>query len=83
MQALVTTLEKLVPARKINIFKEEALLMSSLPYYSLLLVMLLGYSAIWNHPWFLAALVYAILPLMDELFLKDYTNPTEEERKEL
>jgi hypothetical protein len=57
--------------------------MSCVPYYSLIFVMLLLYHLIWTQPWLLVALIYAFLPFLDQLFIHDFRNPNEQERKEL
>lgn len=65
MSRFVRYIEPLLPKQQLDIFGEDSLLMTSLPYYSLIAAMLLGYRLIWNHPWFLVLLIYAILPLLD------------------
>lgn len=70
-------LQKFIPERKIEIFDKKDILFSTIPYYSLATVTVLGYRILWDHPWLLVALLYGLLPLMDEIFLKDNVNPTE------
>jgi alkane 1-monooxygenase len=83
MVSVASQLIKLIPEHKVDIFEKDGLLMSSLPYYSFLLLLLGSYYFIFKQPWFLVALLYAIIPMLDRVFTKDYRNPNEAERKEL
>jgi len=80
---ILTAITNMLPEKRLNIFGSDGLLMTSLPYYTLLAILILSYETIFTEPWFLVALIYAIVPLVDEIFTRDYRNPTEEERKEL
>ena len=83
MSVIIKGLAKFIPEKGIDIFGKNQLLMTSLPYYCLIGILLMTYATIFIHPWFLIALIYSIIPLLDELFTRDYRNPTEEERKQL
>ena len=65
MARLLTLLSKLVPQRKLDVFGKDSLLSTSLPYYSFVVVMLLGYATFFTQPWFTVALIYSLLPLLD------------------
>lgn len=77
MSKVFNLLAQYIPKTKINIFGGDGLLLSTLPYYSLAAITILGYSILWSHPWLLVALLYAVLPFLDEIFIRDYVNPTE------
>ena len=83
MVNIIESIEKMMPEKKIDVFGKGGLLLTSLPYYSFVIILLLAQLTIWDNPWFLIALVYGFLPLLDEVFIKDYRNPNEEERKQL
>lgn len=82
MQA-IARLEQWLPRRKIYIFGKDSLMMSSLPYYTLAL---LTASALFTtfgdpqaskfKPFLFISIVYAIFPILDELFSLDERNPT-------
>lgn len=55
--------------------------MTSIPYYSFAGSLLLGCFLALDYPWFFIAFIYAIVPLLDEIFSHDYCNPDDEERK--
>lgn len=75
---LTEWVEQLLPNKKIDIFGKDGLLMNSTPYYLLSAIILLALSLLWNHAWALIVIVYAVLPLFDELFTQDLRNPTEQ-----
>jgi alkane 1-monooxygenase len=61
--------------------------MSSLPYYTMALLSTISLFSTWSSyskiAFVLIAVVYALFPILDELFSLDERNPTTEERKEL
>lgn len=57
--------------------------MTSKPYYILLIIIGLAYATIWTNAWLTLFIIYAILPLLDEVCTLDQVNPTEAQRKEL
>ena len=65
MSKVFKLLAQCIPQTKINIFGGNGLLLSTLPYYSLAAITVLGYSILWSHPWLLIALLYAVLPFLD------------------
>jgi hypothetical protein len=71
----------MLPEKRIHIFGSNDILMTSLPYYTLFLIIFLCRNAIFSEPWFLVALIYAIVPLLDEVFARDYRNPSDQERR--
>jgi hypothetical protein len=73
--------ESLLPAKKIDIFGRGGWMKTSLPYYLLFSIALLAYFIIASHSWLLIVIIYAVIPLIDEIFIDDAKNPTEEERQ--
>ena len=65
MDAIVKSVEKLIPAKKIDIFGKDSLMNSSLPYY--LLPLIIGYGAltVWDNAWSLIFIAYTLLPALD------------------
>lgn len=61
---------------KINIFGERKLMTSCLPYYLLPLLFLLAIKVILTDAWIIAAILYIIMPIFDEIFTLDLMNPT-------
>jgi len=70
--------ERLLPTNKIDAFGKDGLLMNSAPYYLLAFIISIAIALIWNHAWTLMVIIYAILPLFDEIFTQDTRNPTEQ-----
>ena len=50
--------------------------MSSLPYYLLAGLTFVAYKYMWENAWLFSFLLYALLPLCDEVFSLDIRNPT-------
>ena len=83
MSQVIRFITKLMPEQKLDIFGKDGLLNTSLPYYSFIILMLFAYMTIFTQPWFIFALIYAMLPFLDDVFTRDYRNPSEAERKNL
>ena len=83
MSFVTNALLKLMPERMLDIFGKDDLLKTSLPYYSFFGLMIMVYLTFFTQPWFSVALIYAMLPFLDDVFTRDYRNPSEAERKEL
>lgn len=83
MQSFVNLVDNSLPAKKIDVFGKGGLLMTSKPYYLLLLIMILAFQTVWTHAWILVVVIYVLLPFLDEVFSLDEVNPTEVQRKEL
>jgi len=58
-------LEEALPQKRLNPFKDGQLLMTSIPYYLLSFITLIGYVCIWKDAWLLMVIIYAILPIVD------------------
>lgn len=56
-------------------------MMSSLPYYTLALLVSFGLFKGDADPFLLIAIVYSAFPVLDELFAYDERNPSKEQRK--
>lgn len=80
MDAVVSLLEKMLPAKKIDVFGKDSLMNSSGPYYILAAIMLYGAISVWDNAWSLIFIAYTILPVLDEIFSHDLRNPSNEER---
>ena len=57
--------------------------MTSIPYYILAAITIAGYFSISAHAFIFIIIIYAILPLLDEVLSLDWRNPTVEERLKL
>jgi alkane 1-monooxygenase len=78
MDAIVKSVERLIPAKKIDIFGKDSLMNSSLPYYLMSLIIGYGAFSVWDNAWSLLFITYTLLPALDEIFSHDLRNPTEE-----
>ncbi len=76
MDQLVTLVEKMLPAKKIDVFGKDSLMNSSLPYYLLAAIMLYGATSVWDNAWSLIFIAYTVLPAFDEIFSYDLRNPS-------
>ena len=76
MRSFVDTVEQSLPSKRFDIFGKGGLLMNSSPYLVLPFIILLGTQIIWTHAWVLVVIVYALLPLLDEIFTLDLVNPS-------
>lgn len=83
MDNLSEKLNNIIPRRKINIFNDDLLIMSSIPYFMNIFVLIYVYFYMLDSAFLVFAFYYIILPLLDEIFELDFRNPTEKERKEL
>jgi hypothetical protein len=72
---LILTLETLLPNKKININPSGSLMMSTAPYYILAAITLAGFFALDSHAFIFIAIIYSILPLLDEFLSLDWKNP--------
>jgi hypothetical protein len=77
------SLADLLVGHRIEVKGKHRLLMSSLPYYFFLFIYLTYYQFIWEHAWLATLLIYNLVPLCDEVFKLDDSNPNETERKQL
>lgn len=76
MDYLVAKMERALPRKKIDIFGQDSLINSSIPYYTLALLSTIGIVAKQPNPFVLIAIVYTFFPLIDEIFILDLRNPT-------
>lgn len=83
MKSLFSAIRRSITHNKIDIFGQDDLLFSTIPYYLISVLLLLAAGLIWNHAWSLIFIGYVILPMMDEFFALDLRNPSQKERKEL
>jgi len=65
MEAMVTAFLRLIPSKKIDMFGEDSLMSSSLPYYLLPVVVGYGILTVWDNAWSLLFITYALLPALD------------------
>ena len=77
---LISRLERLLPAKKIKVDPKASLLMSTVPYYLLAIITLAGIFSLQHHAFIFIAIIYSILPLLDEFLSMDWDNPTREQR---
>lgn len=71
-------LASLLPAHLIDVFGPDGMLFSSIPYYTLTFVIIIGLS-IYDHtknPFILLLIIYGIFPIVDEILTLDTRNPT-------
>lgn len=83
LQSTVDFLAKSIPSHKIDFLGPNSLLFSSAPYYVLLFIMAVGISLfeITDNPYILLFIIYAFIPLVDELISMDTRNPNSAEAK--
>lgn len=74
--SLTKAIGNYLPVNKIDIFGKDSLVMTSAPYYSQTLVLIMFYFLLWDYPWTLMAMIYVLLPIFDELFTEDTRNPS-------
>jgi alkane 1-monooxygenase len=60
-----------------------SLMMSTVPYYILAGITFAGFFSLDKHAFIFIAIIYSILPLMDEFLSMDWKNPTRQERQSL
>jgi hypothetical protein len=75
MSALIDRLEKFLPRKKIGTFGKDGLLKNSLPYYVLAFLTFSGLTMKNLNPFPYIAIVYALFPILDEVFSLDERNP--------
>ncbi len=80
---IISALERLLPRKKINIDKNGYIMKSSLPYYLLALITFMGIFIMGGNPFLFIVIIYAILPLLDQVISLDWRNPNEQERRQL
>lgn len=77
---MIAKLEQCLPRRRIDLFGKNSLIMSSLPYYTLSLLSMISLFSTWSSyskiAFVLIAVVYALFPILDEVFSLDERNPT-------
>ncbi len=83
MSQLMERLESLLPNRKLDIFGKDSLLHSTAPYYLLTILPAAGLIGDKPNPYLFIAIIYAVFPLLDEIFSLDERNPSNEERAAL
>lgn len=77
-KSTVDLLAKSIPSHKVDIFGPDSLLFSSLPYYVLLFIMIIGIGMydMTDNPYILLFIIYSLIPLVDEFISMDTKNPT-------
>ncbi len=89
MELLVAKIQQWLPRRRFNIFGKDSLINSSLPYYTLPLLLAAGlltmsdFDSLSLKPFVFIAIVYAVFPFLDEFFSLDERNPSTKERIQL
>ena len=81
MDSLVKLLSSVVSFGKNESLNKKKLIMTSIPFYSLLLLMVTFSELLWNYAWISFLITYTLIPLLDGIFALDKENPTENERK--
>jgi hypothetical protein len=81
MRSFVDTVEQALPTKRFDVFGKGRMLMTSSPYFIMPLIFLLATQIIWTHSWILIIILYALLPLLDEVFSLDLANPNESQRR--
>ena len=76
MKPFVKILVDTLPISKLDILDSKKVLMSSLPYYLFFIVTLLAIKYIETNAWIITAILYIVLPILDEIFTLDQLNPT-------
>ena len=74
---------KLIPSHKVDFFGPTSLLYSTLPYYSLLYLIItgIGFYELTRNPYISLFMTYTLIPIIDEMITLDTRNPTYEEAK--
>jgi hypothetical protein len=72
----IQNIEKLLPNKKINLNPSGSLMMSTVPYYILAAITFAGFFSLSSHAFVFIAIIYSILPLLDEFVSMDWKNPT-------
>jgi apolipoprotein N-acyltransferase len=78
MSQIIERLESILPKKKLDIFGKNSLLHSTIPYYLLALLPAAGIAASNPNPYIFVAIIYALFPLLDEIFSLDGRNPSNE-----
>lgn len=78
---MISNLERWLPRGQIDIFGQDRLMFSSIPYYTLnvvaIVALFLSPENINNFPILLyLGLMYSIFPMLDEIFSLDNRNPS-------
>ena len=81
--SIIDKIERILPNKKIQVDLYGKLLMSSLPYYILAVITSAGFFCIEYHSFIFIIIIYAVLPILDEIISFDWRNPTAEERIKL
>lgn len=78
-------ISKVLPSHTVDIFGHDSLLLSTLPYYLLCLITLLGFTVhlTTDNPLIILFIIYSFLPLLDTIFSLDVRNPEKQETKDL
>ena len=71
MNRIIATIERALPRSKIDIFGKDSLIHTSVPYYFLSVITLAGLMLKNPNPFPFIAIVYAAIPLLDEIFSLD------------
>lgn len=83
LEALADKIVKYVPSHRIDCFGPNSLLFSTIPYYVLLFIMVVGINIydVTHNPYVLLFIIYGLIPMVDELITMDNRNPTNEQAK--
>lgn len=83
MQVLVSRIERMLPRKRLDIFGKDSLMKTSLPYYIIAIMTVVGLPIKLPNPFPFIAIIYAGFPILDEIFSLDERNPDQQERKQL
>jgi|688.fasta_scaffold1098265_2 hypothetical protein len=78
MSQIIERLESILPKKKLDIFGQNSLIHSTIPYYLLALLLAAGIASSNPNPYIFIAIIYALFPLLDEIFSLDERNPSNE-----
>lgn len=77
MDYIAERINQLLPRKKINIFNDDILIMSSIPYFFNIIVIIYVLIYMEDSAFVVFAIYYICLPLLDEFCELDFRNPTE------
>ena len=80
---MIAFLEGCFPKKKIKLLSTRKLLKTSWPFYATVFQSFLWYNFAMDYPWLFISYGYCIVPLIDECFEHDDTNPDSIEEKEM
>ena len=80
---MISFLEGCFPKQKRKLLSSRKLLRTSWPFYVTVLQAVLWYNFALDYPWLFISYGYCIVPLVDECFEHDDTNPDSQEERQM